>query len=376
MIIVDGLYAVGMHHWGSSRLQVRAAYKLRREPVNRWDSNAIAVYDGSRRVAYLARAYALRLTRVLDVADPTMAIYLKPKEEPEVVSRREGPRQRSTIGFKVRCEKNKIPGYDWFLGLKKRHPDLSLRRPEKLSSCRSKMLNKDVMDKYFSELEKVMNELDLLYKPHLIWNADESRFQMEHKPVNVVASKGVHSVPSKASSSRESVSVLVTCNAAGRTMSPMLVVKGKTRKCLQSWDVESFPDAIWTYQQNAFMEDTLGVEWFTSVFLRECSHERPPLLILDGHHSHQVLGVLEAAKCNDIHIMAIPPHTSHRSQSMDVGVFSALQRMYDRLCSEYMAQSPFHIINNLGRNCLNKHMTRQSHRKTSPVGFVARESTH
>ena len=56
----------------------------------------------------------------------------------------------------------KIPGYDWFLGLKKRHPDLSLRRPEKLSSCRSKMLNKDVMDKYFSELEKVMNELDLL----------------------------------------------------------------------------------------------------------------------------------------------------------------------------------------------------------------------
>ena len=140
----------------------------------------------------------------------------------------------------------KIPGYDWFLGLKKRHSDLSLRRPEKLSSCHSKMLNKDVMDKYFSELEKVMNELDLLYKPHLIWNADESGFQMEHKPVNVVAHKGVRSVTSRASSSRESVSVLVTCYAAGRTMSPMLVVKGKTRKCLQSWDVESFPDAIWT----------------------------------------------------------------------------------------------------------------------------------
>ena len=104
MIIVDGLYAVGMHHWGSSRLQVGAAYKLRREPENRWDSNAIAVYDGSRRVAYLARAYALRLTRVLDVADPTTAIYLKPKAEPEVVSRREGPRQRSTIGFKIRRE--------------------------------------------------------------------------------------------------------------------------------------------------------------------------------------------------------------------------------------------------------------------------------
>ena len=236
----------------------------------------------------------------------------------------------------------KIPGYDWFLGLKKRHPDLSLRRPEKLSSCRSKMLNRDVMDKYFCELGKVMNELDLLYKPHLIWNADEFGFQMEHKPV---ARKGVRSVPSRTSSSRESVSVLVTCNAAGRTMSPMLVVKGKTRKCLQSWDVESFPDAIWTYQQNAFMEDTLGVEWFTSIFLRECGHERPQLLILDGHHSHQVLGVLEAAKCNDIHIMAIPPHTSHRSQPMDVGVFSALQRMYDRLCSEYMVQSPFHIIN-------------------------------
>ena len=46
ILIVDGLYAVWMHRWGSSRLQVGAAYKLRREPENRWDSNAIAVYPG------------------------------------------------------------------------------------------------------------------------------------------------------------------------------------------------------------------------------------------------------------------------------------------------------------------------------------------
>ena len=106
MMIIDALYAIGMPHWGASHLQV-GAYTLLREPTNPYDPNAIAVYDGPRKVAHLARSNAARLSKILDSdeVNPTTAVYLKPKEKPEVKSRREGPRQMCTIGFKVQKDK-------------------------------------------------------------------------------------------------------------------------------------------------------------------------------------------------------------------------------------------------------------------------------
>ena len=101
-VIIDCIYAVGMHHWGSSQLQIDAAYKAILEPDNVQDPKAVAVYDGNKRVAYLCRAHAANITYLV-TREPCLqsAIYLKPKEAPEVESQRQGPRQRCTIGFKV-----------------------------------------------------------------------------------------------------------------------------------------------------------------------------------------------------------------------------------------------------------------------------------
>ena len=53
--------------------------------------------------------------------------------------------------------------------------------------------------------------------------------------------------------------------------------------------------AKWTYQANAWTEDVIGVEWFEGIFLKECGPYRPQLLILDGHSSHERLGLMEEA---------------------------------------------------------------------------------
>jgi len=48
--------------------------------------------------------------------------------------------------------KNFKAGKDWWAGVKRRHPQITMRRPEKLSSVRSRMMNKQVIQKYFDDL--------------------------------------------------------------------------------------------------------------------------------------------------------------------------------------------------------------------------------
>ncbi|KAK3765038.1 hypothetical protein RRG08_023556 [Elysia crispata] len=76
------------------------------------------------------------------------------------------------------------------------------------------------------------------------------------------------------------------------------------------------------------MNDEIGVQWFTKVFLANCGPARPQLLILDSHHSHEVLEMLELAKNENVHVFALPPHTTHALQTLDRVVFKPFKTAY------------------------------------------------
>ena len=78
----------------------------------------------------------------------------------------------------------------------------------------------------------------------------------------------VKKIPGRTSNSPESVSLLASVNAAGHKMPPMVILKGKTPRCLQSWAVQEAPEnTVWTFQEKAWMCDILGEEWFQNVFI-------------------------------------------------------------------------------------------------------------
>lgn len=242
--------------------------------------------------------------------------------------------------------KDGVPGNMWWRGLKSRHPELVIRKPEKLSTVRSRMMNREVVSKYISALDQLVTDLQLHDKPECIWNCDEKGFQFEHSPVSVCARKGSRSLPGRISNSWESISVLATINALGARMPPMVVVKGKTRRSLESFSTaDGPPNTVWTFQKKAWMTDALGEQWFEEVFLKYCGPHRPQLLILDSHRSHEVLGLLQMAKANGIHILALPPHTTAWLQPLDRTVFGPLSRSYNKVCSEYLSKNPSNLIN-------------------------------
>ena len=66
------------------------------------------------------------------------------------------------------------------------------------------------------------------------------------------------------------------------------------------------------------MTGEIGREWIEHDFdppTREVAQGCPRLLIVDGHSSHFTQEFLEYAKDHDIHVLCLPPHTTHALQS-------------------------------------------------------------
>lgn len=236
-------------------------------------------------------------------------------------------------------------GKDWFEGLKKRHAGIVIRKPEKLGTARARMMNREVIGRYFDDLQTLLEGLGLEDKPAKIWNCDEIGKNFEHEPVKVVAAKG-ESCLSRTSSKSTNITVMACVNAAGERMPPMFVVKGKTCKSLYGFNTEVAPKGSrWAFQSNGWMDDTLGERWFNDIFLKNCGPDRPQLLILDGHSSHETLGMLMQAMEENVHILALPPHTTHALQPLDKAVFGPLNRAYNESCTQFLQENPWNQIN-------------------------------
>ena len=85
-------------------------------------------------------------------------------------------------------------GRAWFEGFRRRHPKLSLRSPQPLSYCRALCSNQETIDEFFGKLGALYGRLNLISKPMLIFNADETGISVVHKPEKVVAKLGRHNV--------------------------------------------------------------------------------------------------------------------------------------------------------------------------------------
>ena len=141
----------------------------------------------------------------------------------------------------------KAPGPDWWKGFKSRNTDITIRKPEGLSSIRSRAVNPTVVGQYFIDLKSILGKG---FTPSTIWNMDETHMNFTHTPSRVIASKSARTTPGRVSNSREGVTVFGCGSAYGVILPPLFVVKGKTRKSVESYNISEGPvNAKWTYQR-------------------------------------------------------------------------------------------------------------------------------
>ena len=190
-----------------------------------------------------------------------------------------------------------------------------------------------------------MEKYHLKEKPHLIFNIDESGFQVEHNPHKVVAPRGIK-VNSIVTDRGAMTTVVAAGSAIGQPVPPFFIFKGKrmnellkTGACPGSGFTMS--DSGWSNSQifQSYLENHLAK------YLPNRGPDEYVLVLYDGHYSHISLELIDYAHSKNIILFVLPPHTSHLLQPMDVTMFGPLKTFYHQECQRYMRQviTRYHI---------------------------------
>ena len=118
-------------------------------------------------------------------------------------------------------------GRGWYEGFMARQAILTLRTPQALSYARAVASSKETIDDFFAKLGVIFGRLNLIAKPSLVFNADESGVRIVHHPAKVVAQIGRHNVPSLTSADRRKTHTILACvSASGQVLPPFMVYLG------------------------------------------------------------------------------------------------------------------------------------------------------
>lgn len=123
--------------------------------------------------------------------------------------------------------RNETAGHKWLRLFLKRHPELTLRKPENLSIARIKGFSEENVAKFYSILKPELEKIK--YDPTKIFNVDETGISVvQHKLTSIVCAKGKKSIQKLSSGERgATVTVVSAMSAAGQHIPPLLIFPQK-----------------------------------------------------------------------------------------------------------------------------------------------------
>jgi len=129
---------------------------------------------------------------------------------------------------------------------------------------------------------------------------------------------------------REWATAINCISGGGYSVPPFLLVKGQVH--LASWYTESGIPHDWVIKPttNGWTDNETGLDWLKHFdqHTRSRTVGAYRMIVLDGHESHLSFEFESYCKDNNIITISLPPHSSHLTQPLDVGVFSPLKRAY------------------------------------------------
>ncbi|CAH1985659.1 unnamed protein product [Acanthoscelides obtectus] len=235
-------------------------------------------------------------------------------------------------------------GKDWLRGLRQRHPDITLRAPESTSAARARAFNKPIIDKFYKNLQKAQEKH--VFPPHRIFNVDETSLNtVPTKNSKIFAKKGRKQVARITSAERGESTTAVICGSAGGNFIPPMLIFRRLRMKIELMDGTP-PCSVYACNPSGWMNIEVFSQWFDH-FLSHTkpSTEDPILLILDGHLSHtRNLDVIIKARENNVTILCLPPHCTHKLQPLDVGVMFPLSVYHNQALERWMNNNAGRVV--------------------------------
>jgi hypothetical protein len=148
--------------------------------------------------------------------------------------------------------------------------------------------------------------------------------------------------------SREWITVVATICADGTRLSPALIYKAVSGNLQDTWLDDFEPDehdCHFASSPKGWTSDELGYSWLTGLFdegTASKARRSHRLLFVDGHGSHVNMKFLNWCEQHKILLAVYPPHSTHRLQPLDVGIFAPLANYYSQALDDLVRKSEGH----------------------------------
>lgn len=234
-------------------------------------------------------------------------------------------------------------GKTWTRLFLKRHPKITVRRPEFVSSASSKVCPEDIK-RWFTNIEDHLESQELqsiLADPQRIINGDETSFQLNPKTKVVLALRGCHNVYDiERSSSKVNITTMFSFLATGDIVPPTVIYPYKSipqvvaQSVPASWGIAR-SDSGWM-TANVFRDYIRKV---LNPYLEERQIKKPVIYIVDGHSSH--INLETSLVCRDLGIIlvALYPNVTHIMQPADVAAFKPLKVGWPKTVKKFRTEN-------------------------------------
>jgi hypothetical protein len=225
----------------------------------------------------------------------------------------------------------------WWASFKARHPDLDVEVLGATESARCEV-PAEAVRAYVAEVEHALSAIRV---PDQMLNMDETGFcsrPMKAKKRAIVYSK---KCATKAAFREEKdlnhVTLVATINLLGQRLKPLYLITNKVT--IRDPELHLMSSGLALYETTKGYQNRHSMQFYIQEVLAPyCENLRnimrdpalPVFLIMDNCSCHNKPELLGLYASHNIHIIWLPPHSSHFLQPLDLGLFGELKRRYQR----------------------------------------------
>ena len=226
---------------------------------------------------------------------------------------------------------NNRPQKDWWYGFLRRHPELQMKKTADLEVARAIACKPERLKKWYDQYRDFCSANNII-DPGQVFNFDESGFPLQAGNTGkVVVERGTKVAYRVTADKKTQITAFACICADGTILDPGVIFPGI--RAVYEYGL-SLP-GYFAFTEKGYMETDKFYSWFANVFVRKVER-RPVVLLLDGHESHIDLHTMKLAKQEGIHLFALPSHTSHITQPLDVAFFHPLKLGWKKVCKDFM----------------------------------------